>query len=657
MAENPTQARRHIAVDTHGALAADSLLLESFTGTEAVSQPFRFNLELLSAVDHAISFDKAVGRKWTVRITAPGTEIRYINGYVSRFAQVGRQGGFTRYRAELVPWLWFLTRHSNSKIFQNKKITDIIEEVLNEGRYGTYVEYQPRWNAGREVYQKREFCVQYQESDFNFVSRLMEECGIFYYFAHRDGEHTMVLGDDETAYGAHASSAGAIRRSVRQSGGVTESNVITDFEVNQELRPGKFTVNAYDFKSPRTKLKATAETATGVQPADKFELYEFTPDYTDEGTGSKFAYVRLEEHEFAHTSVFGAGTYRSFAAGKYFDLNDTLRFNLMCTCCGRDKRRYVIVQVEHSASVGTSYAGEGVSIPETYANRFTCVPHAVPMRPLRVTPKPVIWGPQTAVVVCEEGEEITTDEYGRIKVHFFWDRESQRNQDSSCWIRVSQPWASAQWGAITIPRKDQEVIVEFLEGDPDRPIVTGCVYNGDNKPPYSLPQHKTRTGIKSRSSKKGTTNHFNVIRFEDKKGEEEIRIHAERQLRTTVEGDEIHNVGHERKRETKKDDYTTIKEGNQLVTIEKGFYEMKVQEGNATLNVDKADRYVFVPMGVYQADAKQVLIKATQDITLECGPTKITMKVDGSLEINGVNIKITGGALIDEKAPMIKLNS
>ncbi|HEX5482460.1 MAG TPA: type VI secretion system tip protein VgrG, partial [Terriglobia bacterium] len=477
-----TQEDRLISVSSP--LGQDVLLLQSLSGVEGISRLFSFHLELLSE-NASISFADIVGQRITLTVQLADGGERYFNGYVSRFLQSGKDDRFTHYHAEVVPWLWFLTRNADCRIFQNLTVPDIVQQVFND------LGYQDFQNKLQGTYNQLEYCVQYRETHFNFVSRLMEQYGIFYFFEHTESKHTLVLADSNSILQPFAGS-GSVRCDL-VSGGVEDEDLVTSWNIEQELRTGKYSLNDYNFETPSTSLLASEPTVVTVGGNSAFETYDYPGDYPAKAQGEVLSKVRMQEVEANHLIVRGGGSCRSFTSGYRFTLEDHYRTDMNTI--------YVLTAVQHTASVGRSYyTGESES-GSHYSNQFTSIPASVPFRSPRRTPKPVVQGPQTALVVGKSGEEIWVDQYGRIKVQFYWDRQGQKNENSSCWMRVSQPWAGKNWGAMWIPRMGQEVIVEFLEGDPDRPLITGRVYNAEVMPPYALPDNGTRSTFMSRSSK------------------------------------------------------------------------------------------------------------------------------------------------------------
>lgn len=518
-----SQDNRLIAIDTP--LGKDVLLLAGFSGEDCISRLFSFELEMISE-NHGISFEDIVGKSVTVSVVLSSGDKRFFNGIISRFAQ-GRGGGekggdprFSCYRATMVPWMWLLTRTSDSRIFQNLSVPDIVEKILKENNLTDYrIRLQGR-------YEKRDYCVQYRETDFDFISRLMEEEGVHYFFEHENGAHVLIIADS-----AQENKPCPQQRNARyqiSADGWLEEDVITALEKMQEIRPAKYTLNDFNFEIPNTDLKVNVPSRNKLGPEER-EIYEYPGQYAKRNEGDRLVRLRMEEEEAKVTTISGGSTCRAFTSGYRFTLTSFYRNDM-------NNKEYLLTSVRHQASE----PWEGSAGP-AYGNSFTCIPIEVPFRPAQQTPKPFVHGSQTAIVVGPSGEEIYTDEHGRVKVQFHWDREGKKDDKSSCWIRVGQLWAGAGWGAMYIPRIGHEVIVDFLEGDPDRPIITGRVYHGMNKPPYPLPAEKTRSTIKSNSSPGGGG--FNEFRFEDKKGNEEVFLHGQKDWTITVLNDKNQSVG------------------------------------------------------------------------------------------------------------------
>jgi type VI secretion system secreted protein VgrG len=530
-----TQEGRLITLTTP--LGEDVLLLAGFSGHEAISRLFSFHLDLLT--EHGpIDFTQIIGKNVTISVAQSDNTLRYFNGMVNQFAQSGSDTNFMHYQMEVVPWTWMLTRYADCKIFHNKKVGDILEQVFQDRGFQ---DYNLSLNGG---YSPLEYCVQYRETDFNFISRLMEQNGIFYFFQHEKGKHTMVIADSSSI---HEPCPGQESAGYNLMGGGLETDdVVNTWNIEQELRTGKYTLTDYNFKTPSASLLATESTIYSVGGNASFEIFDYPGEYTTRGDGSAFAKLRMQEDEAGHLVAHGSSVCRAFTSGYKFDLVDHYQDSMNAS--------YVLTEIQHIASVGETYSGSGGG-NDNYSNHFTCIPETVPFRPARLTPKPFVQGPQTAVVVGKssdvgdgddggggDGEEIWVDKYGRVIVLFPWDRAGK----CSCRVRVSQDWAGQGWGAITIPRVGQEVIVSFLEGDPDRPIITGRVYNADQTVPYPLPDNQTRSTFKTRSSKYGGTDNYNELRFEDKKGDEQIFLRGEKDFDTRLKNDIREWVGNNR---------------------------------------------------------------------------------------------------------------
>jgi type VI secretion system secreted protein VgrG len=565
------QEKRTLAVETP--LGKDVLALVSFTGQEEMSRLFHYDLEMLSEKD-SIPARQIVGKNVTFRIGLSSGTPSYFNGIVSRFSAGGGETGLRRYHAEVVPWLWFLTRTSDCRIFQNKNAQEIVQQVFSDLGFSDF-----SWDLKGSP-RKREYCVQYRETDFNFVSRLMEEEGIFYYFQHADGKHTLVLANHAGAYKDLPENEVEYRYTYGQE---FVPDRLTAWEHQYAFISGKWAQTDYNFKDhpargeplPAKLLMTDEKTTVSLDNVDKFEVYDYPGAYEDTGAGRGLTKVRMEEEEATYDVVRGEGECKTFTPGGKFKIKRH-------ECKAEEGKGYVVTSVCHSAKHWMSEVTKEAA--EEYHNTFTCIPDSVTFRPRRVTPKAVVRGVQPAVVVGPAGEEIYVDKYGRVKVQFFWDREGKRDENSSCWVRVSQPWAGKNWGVVHNPRIGMEVVVSFVEGDPDRPLITGVVYNADYMPPYSLPDNKTQTGIQTRSSMGGGGANFNEIRFEDKKGSEQVFIHAEKNQDIGVENDETHWVGHDRQKTIDHDETTHVKhdrtetvDNNETITI----------HGNRTETVDK----------------------------------------------------------------------
>ena len=613
------QQDRLLKIDTP--LGKDKLLVESFSGEEEISQLFRFRLDLVSE-EASVAPKDIVGKKVTVSIMqADDSTERYFNGYISRFSQLPSIGRYYRYRAEMVPWLWFLTLSSDCKIFQQKNVTAIFEEVFQHFGFSDFEAAEIRGQ-----HPDRDYCVQYRESAFQFVTRLMEEEGIFFFFRHEQGKHTLVLADSK---GVHQPCPYQDKVEMQPSAGrgfARQEDTVTEWERHYEYRTGKWAQTDYNFETPSTSLLTTVETIVDLDENKKYEVYDYPGEYLNKGEGDALTKLRMEEEEVGYDVATGRSDCRFLSTG--------FKFTLQRHAQREQNATYVLTSVAHAAQQG-GFFGDDNDYEQSYSNSFRCIPQDVTFRPACETPKPIVYGTQTALVVGPKGEEIYTDSHGRVKVQFYWDRIGKKDDKSSCWIRVSQPWAGKNWGGVWLPRIGQEVVVDFLEGDPDRPLIVGRVYNAEQTPPYGLPDNQTQSGFKSRSSRNGGTEDFNEIRFEDKKGEEQMVFHAQKDMDTTVENDETRLVEHDRTTTIQNNETKTVKEGNQEVTIEMGNHTMKVKMGNMNTNVDlgKEER------------------EAMQSIELKVGQSSVKLDQSG-VTIKGLQITIEGQITVDVKSIM-----
>jgi type VI secretion system secreted protein VgrG len=528
----PSQTNWYASVSTP--FGEDVLLLDGFGGREAISEPFRFDLRMRST-NKSLDAQQIVGQGVTVTLKDQSGAARYFNGIVTRFAHAGADMQYGFYSAELAPRLWLLTLGQDRVIWQNQSALDIIKSVL--GEFGVALQDRTQRSS---AYGVREYCVQYDESAFHFISRLMEEEGIFYFFTFADGTHTMVLADDPSAH--DATPAGQLYYTPVE-GASADAKPLETFAMSRGVVAGEHIVSDYDYTKPTTML-ATAK-GTGSLPTGT--RYTFPGRVVTAGQATHLSSTQLEAHNVTQQTGHGSSGYYGLAAGTTFTLKGHPDSSLNVS--------YVARAVRHTAS------------NTAYSNEFEVFPGTVPFRAPLVTQRPLVAGTHTAKVVGSADEEIWTDEQGRIKLKFHWDRTSQADQNSSCWVRVAQSVAGPGWGHLFLPRVGQEVVVSYVDGDPDRPIVTGCVYNGENATPVTLPSMQTQSVMRSRSSKKGTAG--NEIRMEDKIDSEELYFHAQKDM--TVE---IENALS-----------TTVKEGAETHVVQKGDRSIEVSKGKETHTV------------------------------------------------------------------------
>jgi len=665
---------------------AGDLLVGSMAGTEQMSRLFVFDLDLLSE-NPELHFDNVVGQQVTTSLVL-GDEERYFNGYITDFSYAGKKGRFFSYQATVRPWFWFLTRTADCRIFQNKTVPEIIKEVFRDNGMADFEERL------KGTYRQWGYCVQYRESDFNFISRLMEQEGIYYFFEHQENKHVLVMADGV----ASLKSFPGFKRVKFHApyGSVVEvfEDHLDAWMPTQSIMPTKYAVQDFNFTTPKVNLLSKSPQADNkhTYPLGDPEIFDYPGEYPDPGNGMNYAKIRLEELQCKHERVMAGGPCRGLATGCLFVLKEYPRED--------QNKGYVVLSVTHDINNMPFISGEG-NEGELYRCETEVMDQVRPFRAARETPKPLVQGPQTAIVVGKAGEEIFTDEYGRVKVQFHWDRYGKSDENSSCWVRVSQAWAGAKWGGIHIPRIGQEVIVSFAEGDPDRPVITGRVYNADCMPPYALEGNKTQSGIKSHSTKDGGPDNFNEIRMEDKIGEEELYIQAEKDENILVKNDKGEEVGHNETisigndREESVGNDETIAVGNDRKESV-GHDENLGVENNRTRNVGVDETIVIggkrshkvgknesISVGADQsidikknqsvatgknrtidvgsaqsvsiADnetrkiGKKLVIDAGDSIVLKSGSASITMKKNGDIKINGKNLILKASAKISVK--------
>ena len=627
-----TQIDRPFRIKTP--LGEDALLLDSFDGYERVSQLFRFVLRLLSP-DPNLDLQALLTKPAVVSLKLAEESERHLHGHISRIKLLEYgEDGMAAYEAEMVPWLWFLQHFSDCRIFQNKTVPDIVEQVFKSRHFS---DYSLKLQGS---FPQREYVVQYRETDFNFVSRLLEDEGIFYYFDQSHEKHTLVLTNTNTMFAPCPNKPQA--RYLAATGSNQPEDTVISLEAEFRLHTGTASLADYDFEKPGTSLYSTL---AGELPG---EDYDYPGKYKTKDDGARYARIRLEEREVALATVRGESNCMGFECGYRFTLTDHFR--------DKANIEYALTALEHHAR-NTSYrAGHD---PFEYSNRFEAIPNSVAYRPPRLARKPAIHGAQTAVVVGKSGEEIWTDKYGRVKVQFFWDRLGSYDENSSCWIRVAQGWAGKRWGMIHIPRIGQEVVVSFLEGDPDRPIISGSVYNADQMAPYTLPDEQTKSALKSMSSKGGGG--FNEIRFEDKKGSEQVFLHGERDIDVRIKNDRREWTGRDRHLIVNRDKVEQVKRDAHIGVgrdqVQKIGRDLHLEidgksavaiTGSNSLSVtgDVIEEFhgnhsSQVSQNVY-LKAMQIVIEAAMGITLKVGGNFIT--------IDKAGIAISG-------MPMVQINS
>jgi type VI secretion system secreted protein VgrG len=611
----------HRTIDIATPLGADVLLFHRMRAREELSRLSEFEIDLLSEQGD-LAPDQVLGKNVTVKLELQDDRLRHFNGYVTRFRQSGVHGRYHAYRATVRPWLWFLTRTADCRIFQDMSVPDIIKQVFGEHSVADLKDELTY------TYRKRGYCVQYRETDFDFVSRLMEQEGMYYFFTHADGRHTMVLTD---AYSAHAPAPGYetlqfidAERVVRP-----EQEYIGRWDHAREIQPGRYEMDDYDFERPGVDLTVRS-TLTRGHPLADYEVYDYPGAYRVGADGEQYAHARIDELHVRFERAHAHSNARGLAAGRLFTLSGQPRAD--------QNREYLILATDYSLCSNDYETGAAPGA--TCTCELTALSSKQQFRPRRSTPQPVVKGPQTAVVVGPAGDEIYTDKYGRVKVQFHWDRYGKKNENSSCWIRASHPWAGKNWGMIAIPRMGQEVIVDFLEGDPDQPIITGRVYNAEQMPPWALPANMTQSGMLSRSSKGGSGATANELRFEDKMGAEQVYLHAEKNQDIEVENDETHWVGHDRRKTIDHDETTHVKH-DRTETVD--------NNETITIGVDRTERVgnnETIAIGANRSETVRVdeTIGIGGNRTMSVGANETATVVAQRTHSVGINETITVGA-------------
>ena len=646
----------------------DALEFSRLDGSDGLSRNGEYRVTVRSRRGD-IQADELLGHPVSVVLTTPHAGTREFNGLAVGFYQTGQQGRYHHYLIVVRPWTWLLTRTSDCKIFQDKTLRQIIEAVLADHPYADF-EFQLTAS-----YQPWTYCVQYRESDYNFIARLMEQEGMHFFFRHQNGKHTLVIAD-----GAHAHAAAADYASIAyhepEAARARQDEGMRQWTHGSEIQPTRFTQRDFNFEKPRADLQADARPARPLKHEyqAKLDVFDYPGEYTERAEGQRLAAIRVEEMRHQFDLFEGESNSAGLATGGLFRLSGHPRAD--------QNQEYLIVGASYR--VEESPAESELAQTELFSVRLTAIPSAQNYQAPRHTPKPIVQGPQTAIVVGKAGEEIHTDKYGRVKVQFHWDRYGTNDQNSSCWVRVSHPWAGKGWGMIAIPRIGQEVIVEFLEGDPDRPIITGRVYNADQMPPYALPGNMTQTGIKTRSTLGGGVANFNEIRFEDKKGDEQLYIHAEKNQDIEVENDETHSVGNDRKKTVDHDETTHVKhdrtetvDNNETITI--GNDRTETVNGNEKINIAKnRTESVTGNENVSITGNRDESVQGNETVSVTgkldhsimgaasyTSPTSITLNVGGStVEIKPTSITLSFGASsikidamgIAQMGPKISLN-
>lgn len=661
-----TQDGQPLAIETP--LGKDKLLLESLSGEEALGELFVFRLTCLS-VDEQIDDKKLVGQQVSFRVNRGDGSPRWFTGYVSRFSWAGRDDVLTRWQLEVVPGLWFAGLTSDCKIFQEKAVPDIVSAVLGDC---SQVSLTKKVSGSHSPW---EYCVQFRETDLAFVSRLMEFEGMAYHFEHAEKSLKMVVSDSNSAF---TDCGDAEVSAVQQFSSPDQPGQLIEWQHEYAYKPGKYAQTDYNFEQPSTDLLVTSNGKSPYAGAAAAELFDFPGDYSKKSDGESLGKFRIEAEEVGASTAKGVSTCRTFSPGYTFKISSHPNPS-------EKGKKYLLTRVTHKAGNRGAYETSAV-VAEAfqYENSFECIPADTVWRTPRKTPWPA-GTVQTALVVGPSGEEIYTDEYGRIKVQFPWDRYGKKNEQSSCWIRVAQSLAGPQFGAQWLPRIGMEVVVSHLDGDPNRPLVTGVVYNGTNKPPFELPSKAAQSGWQTRSTKDGQTANANQFIFDDTKGSELVTLHAEKDFARTVENDDTVTVGFDTKKNgdrtvkvfnnvteevgasgcndgsrsltVYKNNKTTVSTGNETCTVEQGDAALEVSKGKHTVDVGSSQAITVgnghtltVKSGSHTVDVKSGsgTMKATawtiqgmESITLKVGSNSIAISASG-ITINGMTVSVKG---------------
>jgi type VI secretion system secreted protein VgrG len=669
MGDPITQANRLISVETSA--GKDVLLLDSVSGVESISRPFRYVLNMMSEIEAGnpakVVPHQLVGTSMTVTVTLTNVSLgetigdRYLTGLCERFVQSGQNEQFAFFSATIVPWVSFLNYATNCRIFQAMDVTDIISQVVSDHGYSNLFRLETT-----KSYTKRDYCVQYRETDFAFISRLMEDEGIYYYFEHNNGTHVMVLADAPSCY-----KDVPVQNSFKYAPGagqdVTADSVL-QWQVEESMSPGKWTSRDYHHESPSNAWERSEPSTTVATEGMKFEAYDYPGEdakiFNKEGAFSnlpneaeKSVRTRMQKEEASQTIITGASKCRAFTTGYKVQVTG-----------GLADGSYLLTNISQRLTQQPAYRNRDFT-RQPYENSFTAIPAATLYVPQRVTGRALVHGLQPAFVIDEspsgDTEEIWPDKFGRVKVRFRWDREAKY----ACWVRVVQPWAGKSWGQQWIPRVGDEVAISFMEGDPDCPVVIGSVYNATNMPVFSLPDNKTQSGWQTHSSTGGGSSDYNMMRFEDKAGSEEIFIQAQRDWNSMIKHDETRTVKNNRTSTIHVNDSRTVETGDDSIDVQQGKRTITVQQdiseesktGNISVKADMGNISTEASVGnittkatvgnittqasvgsiTIQADVQSVTISGLEGVTISCGAS--------SIEMTPASISIS--------APMVLINS
>ncbi len=668
----------------------DELVIRRAIITEKMGELTEIQVEMLSP-DKTIKLEELLGKILTIHMAAAEGEERKFTGTIVRVERLALRDGFVHLLADLRPWFWMLQQTTNSRIFQNMTVDKIIEDVFKGHGFS---DFQKKLSG---TYEQREYCVQYRETDFDFVSRLMQEEGIYYFFDYAKANNkyeTLVLCDGLSGHTPLTGSSDLFYR----AGDDYEQRLpdsVTEWASAQQIVPGVVALGDFNFETPSAKMASVSKTILSPDHKhNKYELYDTPGHYIDANKGKPRAQVRMEAEETEYDRRRGRASVRAMEVGKTFTLKEHPDKD--------QNQEYLVTAATFYLQTTEGYGFEknskdldtgALEFPEDnsemYMVEFDVQPKKVQYRNARTTPWPEIAGLHTAIVTGPAGKEIHTDKYGRIKVQFHWDRVGKKDEKTSCWVRVVTPWSGKNWGMIHIPRIGQEVVIQFEEGDPDRPICTGMLYNAETTPPYDLPANQTQSGIRTRSSEKGKPDTFNELMFEDKKDAELVRFQAQKDHEKLVKNKSTVTIGYDKldtggnggdgclSQVVKKDVNETIKEGDHTFTIETGSQKVSIKtdqtetiegkstrtvtgndtetikQGNMVTSVDSGNKTTTVKLGNIQVDAKagKITMTAMQSIELKVGTSSIKLDPT-SVTIKSTMINVQATAKMDAKSPL-----
>ncbi len=617
------RSRAMLHVTSH--LGANVLMASDLSGHEAISQPYDFHVTLLSE-RHNIDPDEMLHQGLSVALQHDGTPIRHFHGLVQSFATDGRIDGrdLTRYQARLVPGHWFMSQTVDCRIFQKKSVTEIVRTVIQEAGLQS-----PEFKL-QEPHKPREYITQFNETDLQFIARLLQEEGAFYFFEHAQGEHRLVISDHNGAFRPLPDGT------VRFDSAVDADDVLTGWKHATGTTHGQVRLIDYDPSTPKKRLDAQQQTVLTAGGAKSRDIFRWPALTHEPGVVKSRAKFYLEADEAAVALIHGEGRARAFVPAASFTLAEDPHD-------GAKGKNLVLQAVSHEAWDHTVLGGDGGI---GYRNHFSAFPLTVPWREPFSVPRPRMDGVHAAIVIGPKGVEIHTDDLGRVKVMFFWDHRKEAHPDHAIWARVVYPWAGGGWGWQSTPRVGTEVVIAFMDGDPDRPIVLGGVYNGDDKPIYTEAQ-KTKSGIRTRSSLSGAASNFNELTFDDKKDSELIYVQAEKDMETLVKHDQTLTVNHCRMKYVKVNE--TVRIGNhQSLKIGNG-RDTTISKADDTLTISKGDMTIEVSMG-------KIEITAMQSIELKVGQTSVKLDQTG-VTVKGMLLDFTGEAMMTTKAPLTQMTA